>query len=208
MQWGSSNHTSSKWVLSLSHDMSSRETMGVYKSTAGKDFDLILQRLKDCTLQAGNPFLLPMLILQEELNHIGERQRRIRVEVRRIEDALGLRNGLQASTHPFTFVNGNVDFDFLNREIVETSAQLLKRRPCTYLEVLDDLEAAMNIYEAAIPNHSGDIAEIHAILMSRLKFQQKTVQAMERYHQVTTGRLNAQINAVSNYASCDIELDG
>ena len=177
--------------------MSSRETVGFYKSTTGKNFHLILQRLKDCTPQAGNPFLLPMLILQEELNHIGERQRKIRVEVRRIEDALGLRNGLQASTHPFTFTNGNVNFDFLNREIVETSAQLLKRRPCTYLEILGDLEAAMNVYGAAIYNQSEDIIQSHAMLMSRLKFQQKVVQAMERYHQVTTGRLNAQINAVS-----------
>jgi hypothetical protein len=198
MQWGSSKHASSKWVMSLSHDMCSKDTVGFYKSTTGGYSSLILERLKDYVSYCGNPFLLPALILNEELNHIEERQRAIRAEVRRIEDAIGLRNGVQARMQPYNFNNRNVDLDFLNGQIVETSAQLLKRSPKTYLDILDALEAAMNVYGAEILSQSGHVNQSHAMLMSRLKFQQKRVQTMGRYHQVTTGRLNAQINAVSS----------
>jgi hypothetical protein len=56
MQWGSSKHTSSKWLMSLSHNMCSKETVGFFKSTEEGYSSLILQRLKDCVSQSGNPF--------------------------------------------------------------------------------------------------------------------------------------------------------
>ena len=199
MQRASSKPTSAKWTLSLHHDMKSRETSGFYKATANSDCQSVLKKLKSCSSQVGNPFLLPMLIFQEELGRIRDRQRDIRRQVRRIEDALGLRLGRQADTNPYTFNDGTVDFEFLNRELVECSAQLQKRTPMVYLEALKNLEEAMEVYGAALPPtiDAAETIKCHVALMSRLRFQQRRIRVIDTYHSVTSARLTAQSNAVS-----------
>jgi hypothetical protein len=54
----------------------------------------------------------------------------------------------------------------------------------------------MSVYGAAIPSEREHTTKNQVELMSILKFQQRRVQAMARYHQVTTSRLDIQINAV------------
>jgi hypothetical protein len=189
-------------MLSLTHTLSTCTTTGYYKRTSQSDptdthsptdnINSILSLLKSATSQLANPFLLPVIMLHDDLGHIEDRQRSIRRQVRRIEDALGLRSSLQAGFNPFGWAEGVVDFEMLNREIVETSAQLQKRKPGTYLEILGELEVAMGEFDSLKNTREGD-----GELLSRVRFQIRRVRAMERYFAVTNARLNAQINAVS-----------
>jgi hypothetical protein len=195
----STSRMNSEWMLSLSHDMKSRETVGFYKATKGGESPLVLQhlKLKACAPQIGNPFLLPVLILQETINSLEKRQRTIREDVQRLEAALYLGTRSQAGYRPLAFEQADVDIDFLNKGILDTSAQLSKESPSIYLTILDNLETAMKSYEAAILNKGGYPGQVHATLMSRLRLQQNMVQAMEQLHQSTTGRLNIQASTVS-----------
>jgi hypothetical protein len=99
-----------------------------------------------------------------------------------------------AEVNPFGFVDGAVDFEFMNREIVETSAELQNRRPSTYLEVLGELEGAMVDFGKKLGGKNG--RDVNDVLLSRVRFQMRVVKAMEKYFEVTCRRLNSQVNAV------------
>lgn len=203
MKFSSTSHLNSKCLLSLSHNMSSRETVGFHKAAKGGESPLILQHLKSCAPQIGNPFLLPILILQESINTIEKRQRTIREGVQRLETALstyhpdGARS--LASHLPSTSENADVDFVYLSKAISNTSTELelSKQSLSAYLAILNNLETAMRSYEATIPNKGGDLDQVHTKLMSRLRFQQTNVQTMEQLHQSTASRLHTQAITVS-----------
>jgi chaperonin cofactor prefoldin len=201
MKYSSTSRVNSKWMLSLSHDVKSRETVAFYEATKGGESPLILQHLKSCAPQIGNPFLSPILILQESIDTIEKRQRTIREDFRRLEAALStyLRATSPASHLPLTSENADVDFVYLSKAISNTSTQfeLSKESLSVYLAIMNNLETEMRSYEATIPNKGGDPDQVHAELMSRLRFQQKRVQVIEQLHQSTASRLNIQASTVS-----------
>jgi hypothetical protein len=196
----------------LAHNLNTQTTTGYYKFSylggnllnplspipegfSPSKLSHILAQFCQAASQNISPFLLPIIILHDEISHIGERQRSIRRKVRQIEDALGLRSTLQyAEVNPFGFVDGAIDFEFMNREIVGTSAELQNRKPASYLEVLRELEGAMVDFAEKLGDEHAK--SVNDVLLSRVRFQTRIVKATERYFQVTSIRLNSQVNAV------------
>jgi hypothetical protein len=181
--------------------MSSRETVGFYKASKGGESPLILQHFKSCAPQIGNPFLLPILILQESINTIEERQRTIREDVQRLEAALSTyRSARSPASHlPLISENTDVDFVYLSKGISDTSTklELSKKSLSVYDTILNNLKSAMGSYEATIQNQGRDLDQVHPSLILRLRFCQTKVQGMEQLHQSTASRLHIQASTVS-----------
>ena len=156
-----------------------------------------------------HPLLLPLLLLSHIIGSKRDEQLRATREwVRRLErdisQRLGAESGLPA--HPFSgrsrppprAPGGLSDVEATTRELVECHAQVLRKRPADWLEIIRNMEAAMQHFQDRIPTQrwTAELDALHAGLAGRLDFYKIKLRGIEGYAHTTMERLGIQRNAV------------
>ena len=100
-----------------------------------------------------------------------------------------------------SYVNkdGLVDFDLINRHLVECHSQVLWKRPRAYLQLLDSFNKSMKEYMERLPTERNipDMRKLHDSMLSRLEFYRRKLQGIDSYAYTTLQRLDIQRSAVS-----------
>ncbi|TVY67506.1 hypothetical protein LSUE1_G008439, partial [Lachnellula suecica] len=123
------------WELMLSHDVNNGVTTGFSKGTPSSDIVECIKHLKACAPQVGHPMLLPLIIFSHDLSYKTDiKQRDAREWLRRLENAISMRNEIRESDGYWK--EGLMELDGVNRDLVECHSQVLWKRPKAYLEIL------------------------------------------------------------------------
>jgi hypothetical protein len=93
---------------------------------------------------------------------------------------------------------GVVDLDAVNRDLVECHAQVLWKRPISYLRITDSFKEAMELFYKNLPEERKnlEIKKTQASMLSRLEFYRKKWQGIETYASTTLERLETQKSSV------------
>lgn len=183
------------WESMLSYQFNTGMTTGYVKGTQSSDIVVALEHLINCQAEVGHPMLLPMIIISHDLSaKVDIRQRETRHWLRRLENAITLRDEVNDSD-----VYTDFDVDVINRDLVECHSQVLWKRPQAYREIIKDINAAMDKFEAKVagPQRTKSIMALHHNMLSRLDFYRAKLSSMEHYIHTTLERLTIQRQAVS-----------
>jgi hypothetical protein len=117
------------------------------------------------------------------------------------ESELVLGDGVIENSDDYLDEHRIIDFDRINRDLVETHAKTLGHNPAAYLRVLDGFKEAMNLFEMQMVQRVAMQYEwpelTHSKFASRIDFYRKKVQGQVYYQSSTLQRLEAQRSAVS-----------
>jgi hypothetical protein len=127
------------------------------------------------------------------------KQREARDWLRKLEHAVSMRTEID-DKESYVDNDGLVDFDLINRHLVECHSQVLWKRPKAYMQILDGFNEAMENFRLIIPEHRNDLImrKLHASMLSRLEFYRRKLQGLESYAFTTLQRLEIQRNAVNS----------
>ncbi|KAI1212470.1 uncharacterized protein F4807DRAFT_416262 [Annulohypoxylon truncatum] len=185
------------WEIMLSYSYRTGITSGYVKGTETSDIVDSLEHLAACRAEVGHPFLLPIIILSHDLSSRGDRrQREIRDWLRRLENAITMRNEIDEKETYADF-----DVDGINRDLVECHSQVLWKRPQAYQEIVKEFKGAMDDFIKYVPEHgrnSPALAALHASMIGRLDFYRVKLTGMEHYIHTTLERLHIQRQALYN----------
>lgn len=187
------------WELHLSHDIKRSMTTGFCKGTASSDVVECIKHLKACAGQIGHPMLLPTIIFSHDMSAKTDiKQREARDWLRKLEHAVSMRTEIE-DKESYVDGNGLVDFDLINRHLVECHSQVLWKRPKAYLQILDGFAKIMDQFTARLPMERDDIEtrKLHASMSSRMEFYRRKLQGIDSYAFTTLQRLDIQRSAVS-----------
>lgn len=210
--------------MMLSHSFRSHITTGYVKGTPSSDVVQALVHLKACAAQVGHPMLLPIIILSHDLSPANDqKQRDARDWLRRLENAVSLRNEIEDNEQYFQ--DGVLEVDGLNRDLVECHSNVLWKRPQAYMALTIEMETAMTRFRqncAAFRikhntsfRHSAsfddktmvnedfekddeNMLKLHDSMMARLDFYKVKLKGLENYIHTTLQRLKVQREAVSH----------
>ncbi len=187
------------WELSLSHNMNSGITTGFCKGTPSSDIVECMKHLKACALQIGHPMLLPTIIYSHDMSAKTDiKQREARDWLRKLEHAVSMRTEID-DKESYVDSEGLVDFDLINRHLVECHSQVLWKRPRAYLQILDGFNKIMKEFMEKLPEERNvsHLRKLHESILSRLEFYRRKLQGIESYAYTTLQRLDIQRSAVS-----------
>lgn len=187
------------WELMLSHDLNNSITTGFIKGTPSSDVVQCLAHLKACALQIHHPLLLPMIIFSHDMSpNTDIKQRDARDWLRRLEHAVSMRMEIQEN-EGYVDDKGLVDFDLINRHLVECHSQVLWKRPRAYMQILASMERAMKEVEEKMEaeKKKGEWKKLHMSMLARMDFYRNKLQGQESYAWTTLQRLDIQRSAVS-----------
>jgi hypothetical protein len=169
-----------------------------------------IEHLKASSQQIGHPILFPIIIFSHYYSaRLEVQQRDARLGLRKIEMALDfipdkyeselVVGGVVVENSDDYFDEHRIiDFDRINRDLVETHTKTLSHSPAAYLRVLDGFKEAMNLFEIQRVAIQCEWPELtHSKFASRIGFYRKKVQGQGYYQSSTLQRLEAQRNAVS-----------
>lgn len=93
---------------------------------------------------------------------------------------------------------GVIDLDAINRDLVECHSQVLWKRPKAYLQILQQLEKAMIMFDDRLPEERKDetMRALQASMLARFDFYRVKLQGVESYAYITLQRLDIQRSAV------------
>ncbi|CAI4218852.1 unnamed protein product [Parascedosporium putredinis] len=96
--------------------------------------------------------------------------------------------------------DGMADIEDTNRALVECHAQVLRKRPQDWLEIIANMEEAMSLFRSrTLPDAWTDGLEAtHTSILGRLAFYRTKLRAIEGYVHTTIERLSIQRNALTN----------
>ncbi|RKU47971.1 hypothetical protein DL546_003815 [Coniochaeta pulveracea] len=192
------------WELMLSHSFQTGITTGYAKGTESSDIVESIKHLKSCSAQVLHPLLLPMIILSHDLSTKNDqKQREAREWLRRLENAISLRNDIVEAEG---YVKQDyMDLDQINRDLVECHSQVLWKRPQAYQEILDSLDEAMKRFwdKASLKPElyggpSGEVDKLHRSMTGRIDFYRAKLKGTENYAHTTLERLTIQRAALYN----------
>ncbi|KAI8959135.1 hypothetical protein F5Y11DRAFT_14795 [Daldinia sp. FL1419] len=184
------------WEIMLSYSYKTRITSGFVKGTSSSDIAKSLEHLRACRAEVGHPLLLPMIILSHDLSSKGDkRQRDARDWLRRLENAITMRNEIDAAE-----VYSEFDVDGINRDLVECHSQVLWKRPQAYRGIIGEIKRAMKKFMQQRPEgaHADEVKDLHDLMLSRLDFYRVKLTGMEHYIHTTLERLHIQRQALYN----------
>ncbi|KAI1466992.1 uncharacterized protein F4812DRAFT_430692 [Daldinia caldariorum] len=184
------------WEIMLSYSYKTRITSGFVKGTESSDIVKSLKHLAFCRAEVGHPLLLPIIILSHDLSAKGDkRQRDARDWLRRLENAITMRNEIDAAE-----VYSDFDVDGINRDLVECHSQVLWKRPQAYQEIIKEIKEAMRKFMQYEPEggQTEEIRALHDNMLSRLDFYRVKLTGMEHYIHTTLERLHIQRQALYN----------
>jgi Mg2+ and Co2+ transporter CorA len=95
---------------------------------------------------------------------------------------------------------GADDIEATTRALVECHAQMLRKRPRDWLEIVGGMERAMGVFRARCPAErwTAQLESAHAALEGRLDFLRIKLRAIEGYAHTTMERLNIQRTALAS----------
>ncbi|KAF5026074.1 hypothetical protein F66182_1866 [Fusarium sp. NRRL 66182] len=202
------------WEMLLSHSFKTGITTGFVKGTPSSEIEKSLAHLKACTDQVGHPMLLPIIILSYDLSpENDEKQRKARHWLRRLENAVSLRNEVEEQEQYFQ--DGLIDVDGLNRDLVECHGNVMWKRPQAYEALVREMEKGMENFRymwmtlgpavedlnEAERKHRKVIDKLHRSMVSRLDFYKVKLKGLENYIHTTLERLKVQREALYNIIS-------
>lgn len=174
-------------------------TTGFCKGTPSSDIVECLKHLKACALQIGHPMLLPTIIFSHDMSAKTDiKQREARDWLRKLEHAVSMRTEID-DKESYVDKDGLVDFDLINRHLVECHSQVLWKRPRAYLQILDSFNSIMKGFMERLPQERNvlEMRKLHESMLSRLEFYRRKLQGIESYAHTTLQRLDIQRSAVS-----------
>lgn len=196
------------WELSLSHEMKTGLTTGFCKGTPSSDIEACIIHLKACAVQIGHPLLLPTIIFSHDMSAKTDiKQREARDWLRRLEHAVSMRTEIE-DKESYVDKDGLVDFDLINRHLVECHSQVLWKRPTAYIQIADGFGEAFKLFEegfdgSATPDRwRKELRMLNKSMQSRMQFYKKKLQGIDSYAHTTLQRLEIQRSAVSLSFSC------
>lgn len=187
------------WELMLSHSFRTGLTTGYAKGTESSDMVAAVEHLRACAAQVAHPMLLPVIILSHDLSSRNDqKQREARDWLRRLEHAVSMRNEIQEDEGYVT--DAVMDLDQINRDLVECHSQVLWKRPRAYIEIIEEMETAMERFKEALPGERNvpEVDKLHRSMLSRLEFYTAKLRGAENYAHTTLERLNIQRSALYN----------
>lgn len=188
------------WELHLAHDMKSSITTGFCKGTASSDIVECMKHLKTCAPQIQHPMLLPLIIFSHDMSAKTDvKQREAREWLRKLENAVSMRTEI-ADNESYVDDDGLVDFDLINRHLVECHSQVLWKRPTAYLQILDGFEATMKSFMEKLPpdRNTSFLKKLHDSMTSRMEFYRSKLHGIDSYAFTTLQRLDIQRSALYN----------
>jgi hypothetical protein len=173
-------------------------TTGFCKGTPSSDLVECIKHFKACMSEIGHPLLLPIIMVSHDLSSVSDiKQRDARDWLRRLEHAISMRTEI-IETEGYTNKDGLVDFDAINRDLVECHSQVLWKRPAAYFRIVDSVKDATDaFYHDSSNTQKSSMKKLQASLLSRLTFHRKKLEGAEIYADTTMQRLEIQRNAVS-----------
>ncbi|GAO16925.1 hypothetical protein UVI_02046360 [Ustilaginoidea virens] len=193
-----------------------RITTGFLKGTPSSDIVPALQHLRACAAQIGHPMLLPIIILSYDLSPVNDqKQRDARDWLRRLENAVSLRNEVEENEQYFQ--DGLLEVDGLNRDLVECHGHVMWKRPQAYMALAEEMEKAMDRFREKLVGveaggsddavvdaeraHHKEVDKLHRSLSARLEFYKTKLKGLENYIHKTLARLKVQREALYNIMS-------
>ncbi|KAF4466845.1 hypothetical protein FALBO_6295 [Fusarium albosuccineum] len=200
------------WEMLLSHSFKTGITTGFIKGTPSSEIEKTLVHLKACAAQVGHPMLLSTIILSYDLSPENDaKQRKARHWLRRLENAVSLRNEVEEQEQYFQ--DGLIDVDGLNRDLVECHGNVMWKRPQAYMALAKEMEKAMENFRyiwmstaseeptEAERKHRKEIDKLHRSMAARLDFYKVKLTGLENYIHITLERLKVQREALYNIMS-------
>ena len=182
-----------------------------------------LDSLKTCAGDVAHPLLLPLLLLSHDLGAKRDEQlRATRDWVRRLERDISQRLGSDdddaataaagragslrvlprggGGSRPGRAAAGGgpSDVQATTRALVECHAQVLRKRPADWLEIIGNMETTMRRFRDRVPaaRWTAELDALHAALGGRLDFYRIKLRGIEGYAHTTMERLDIQRSAV------------
>ncbi|KAI1074703.1 hypothetical protein F5B20DRAFT_573946 [Whalleya microplaca] len=184
------------WEIVLSYSYKTNITTGFVKGTPSSDISKSLKHLFACRTQVGHPLLLPIIILSHDLSSQNDiKQREARHWLRRLENAITMRNEIEATESYVDF-----DVDGINRDLVECHSRVLWKRPQAYQEIVKEMKLAMQKFAEYVPEEKATkaVKALHNSMLGRLDFYRVKLTGMEHYIHTTLERLHIQRQALYN----------
>lgn len=204
------------WEMHLSHSFRTHITNGYIKGTSSSDVARALDHLKACASQGeiAHPMLLPSIILSHDLSPDNDKkQREARDWLRRLENAVSLRNEVEETERYFQ--DGLLEIDGLSRDLVECHGHVMWKSPAAFLALTSEMEKGMKLFwerrqceniEAegteesvlkALKKQEKTMLKVHKSMLSRMDFYKSKLHGLESYIRTTLERLKVQREAVS-----------
>lgn len=197
------------WELMLSHDIKANATTAFCKGTESSDIVECVRHLKACALQIGHPMLFPTIIFSHDMSAKTDiKQRDAREWLRKLEHAVSMRQEIDEKDS-YVDKTGLVDFDLINRHLVECHSQVLWKRPRAYMQILEGFAEAMQLFKGTVAAVDGSydteiqrwdrpMRQLHESMLSRHEFYKRKLQGIDSYAFTTLQRLEIQRAALYN----------
>ncbi|KAJ4314250.1 hypothetical protein N0V84_008997 [Fusarium piperis] len=200
------------WEMLLSYSFKTGITTGFIKGTPSSEVEKTLVHLQACAAEVGHPMLLPIIILSYDLSPENDnKQRKARHWLRRLENAVSLRNEVEEQEQYFQ--DGLIDVDGLNRDLVECHGNVMWKRPQAYMALAKEMEKAMEnfryLWNTTASEDMGEaerkqrkeLDKLHRSMVARLDFYKVKLTGLENYIHTTLERLKVQREALYNIMS-------
>lgn len=174
----------------LSHSFNTGVTSGYVKAMKRTNFNAVLDDLVLCGRPISHPMLLPVLTLCYEQSAKNDKtQREIRLQLRRMDDALFTRYSMNPVAHAGPEMES--DLDHVRKAIATCRSELLHKRPQAWQNAVDNFRDATAYFWDHVPaeKRSPELKELHGTLIDRLDFLAVKLQGIENYSHVTLERL-------------------
>ncbi|ORY71048.1 uncharacterized protein BCR38DRAFT_415789 [Pseudomassariella vexata] len=181
------------WEMILSYSFNTRITSGYLKGTDSVEIETILRRLKACAQPTSHALLLPILVLGHEMSAKNDNtQRKIREQIRRLEDVLSGRYKVEAAAGYAS--DQDLTLDAINHDMVESHSQAMWKRPQAWQNVVTRLSKATDYYWEQLPEEekTPELEGLHKVLLSRLDFVTAKLEGLKHYADVSLERLKLQ----------------
>lgn len=207
------------WEMMLSHSFRTGITSGYIKGTPSSDVVKALTHVKACgaAQASSHPMLLPAILLAHDLSPANDqKQRDARDWVRRLENAVSLRDEVQECEMYFQEGGaGMLEIDGLSRDLVECHGHVMWKRPQAYAALCGEMVRAMEAFktrwgffavdeerlDASERSHRVAVGRLHGSILSRIDFYRVKLKGLENYIHTTLERLKVQREAVC-FPSC------
>ncbi|KAF6811975.1 hypothetical protein CSOJ01_05413 [Colletotrichum sojae] len=194
------------WELILSHNFGTGITSGYCKGTPSSDIVSSVMHLRACASDIEHAMLLPLIVFTSSSSAPPEqKQRNARDWLRRLEQAISLRNVVGADEIDANGVTANAlggtDLDAIARDLVDCQAQALWRPPASHISIIESMEEAARLFMNAVPEErrSPRMQRFQRRLLSRLHCYRERWRRIETYANATLQRVEVQRNVLRNF---------
>ncbi|KAL5092937.1 hypothetical protein Trisim1_000666 [Trichoderma cf. simile WF8] len=182
------------WELILSHELSTGITTGFYKGTPSSSMSECIQQLKTCSSEIEHAMLLPLIIFSRESSSASDiRQRDVRHWLQRLERAISMRE--EDGDDAYNYAK---DLNAVNRDLLECQAQVLWKRPASYVTIIDSVEETGRLFIQTLPESRKTpvVEKFQMRMIARLDLYRKRWAGIQTYADTSMQRLEIQRSAL------------